>query len=218
MTACGGLYVGRLLAERLSLPLLDREVLTGAARLLRADEARLTGRDERRSTFWERFLSTFSAGTPETPYVPPPFPFVEDEELFSAEAAVIRRAAAESGAVIIGHGAATVLRGDPGLLRVFCHAPLEFRARRLLELYGLSGVSEARATVESMDRKRERYLKEVSGIDWRDSGEYDLCINTAKTGFTQAVDLIAGLVEGGTLPDNPDNSSDVTTSTKQRRK
>lgn len=195
MTACGGLYVGRLLAERLSLPLLDREVLTGAAKLLREDEARLSGRDERRSSFWERVLGAFSAGTPDTGYAPPPFPFVEDEDLFSAEATVIRTAVQENSAVIIGHGAATILRGHPGLLRVFCHAPLAFRARRLMELYGLPDIREAQTAVESMDRNRERYLRAVSGIAWRDAAEYDLCINTAVTGFEKAVDLIADLVE-----------------------
>lgn len=195
LTACGGLYIGRRLAERLQVPCYDREILTAAAQLIRQDEGLLSGRDERRSTFWERVLGAFSAGTPETEYTPPPFPFVEDEALFGAEAAVIRQAAARGSCVFIGHGAARILAGHPGLLRVFCHAPRDFRIGRLKLLYPRYNEREAAAAVDANDGQQQEYLKAVAGINWRQAAAYDLCLNTALTGLDQAVEIVLALLE-----------------------
>ena len=202
LTACGGYYIGRSLAEWLQLPCYDREILTGAAQLINQDAGLLSGRDERRATFWEKLLGAFSGGTPETEYTPPSFPFVEDESLFEAEAAVIRHVAAQGSAVFIGHGAAQVLQGQPGLLRVFCHAPREFRVQRLGELYGYSE-RDAAAALDANDRQQREYLKAVAGINWREATAYDLCLNTALTGIDEAVDIILGVLKQRESYDNP---------------
>jgi len=201
LTACGGYYIGRALAERLQLPCYDREILTGAAQLINQDAGPLSSRDERRATIWEKLLGAFSVGTPETEYAPPTFPFVEDESLFGAEAAVIRHAAAQGSGVFIGHGAARVLNGQPGLLRVFCHAPREFRVQRLRELYGYNE-RDAAAALDANDRQQREYLKAVAGINWRDATAYDLCLNTALIGIDEAVDIILGVLKQRESYDN----------------
>lgn len=192
LTACGGLYIGRRLAERLMIPCYDREILTGAAQLLHIDAEALTFRDESRGTVWERILGAFSSGTPETEYAPPPFPFVEDEDLFNAEASAIRSAASRGGGVFIGHGAATALLGHPRLLRVFCHAPREFRISRLCLLYPEYSEQDAAREVDANDLRQQKYLRKISGINWRDATAYDLTINTALTGIDTAVEVIHG--------------------------
>ncbi len=194
LTACGGQYIGQRLAERLQIPCYDREIVTGAAQLLRQEESILLGRDERRSSFWEKLLGAFSAGTPETEYAPPPFPIVEDEELFSAEAEVIRQAVTRGSGVFIGHGAAAVLQGELGLFTVFCHAPREFRVKRLGKLYPQYRAQEAAAAVDQSDRQQQRYLQAVAGINWRDATAYDLTLNTERIGVEQAVEVILHLL------------------------
>jgi CMP/dCMP kinase len=202
LTACGGLYVGRSLAQWLELPCYDREILTGAAQLINQDAGVLSGRAERRATIWEKLLGAFAGGTPETEYTPPNFPFLEDEALFEAEAAAIRQAAARGSGIFIGHGAARALQGEPGLLRVFCHAPREFRVRRLSELYGYNE-RDASAAVDANDRRQGDYLKAVAGINWREATAYDLCINTALTGIDEAVDIILGVLKVREQHDTP---------------
>jgi hypothetical protein len=190
LTACGGQYIGQRLAERLQIPCYDREIVTGTAQLLRQEETALLGRDERRTSFWEKLLGAFSVGTPETEYAPPPFPMLEDTQLFSAEAEVIRQAAARGSGVFIGHGAAAVLQGEPGLFRVFCHAPREYRIQRLMKLYPNYNQQAAAVAVEQSDRQQQRYLKAVAGINWRDATAYDLTLNVATTGIDEAVAVI----------------------------
>jgi len=191
MTACGGLYIGRRLAARLGWTCLDQEILAGAAHRLRQDEQQLAGRDERVLSFGRKLLAAFSAGTPENDYAPPPFPFPEDEELFAAETQVIREAVRDgAGAVIIGHGGSSILKALSGVVRVFCHAPLPYRTHRLMALYGILDEHEARRAVEEQDRARERYLKVVTGLNWKENDQYDLCINTAACGPDAVVDIV----------------------------
>src|SRR5207253_9891039 len=61
----GGSYVGRVIAERLGLRYVDREVLHRAAETLGVEEEALEANRERVSTFWERFLGSLSFGPPE---------------------------------------------------------------------------------------------------------------------------------------------------------
>ena len=68
---CGGSYLGQCLADSLQVRCLDREIVSHAAQQLAVDEAELTEREERGSSFWERMLRGISAGPPEALYQPP---------------------------------------------------------------------------------------------------------------------------------------------------
>jgi cytidylate kinase len=193
MVACGGLYIGRRVAESLHIPCLDQEILSLAAKELQQDEKQLTTRDERLLSFGQKLLATFGLGSPEAEYVPPPFPFPEDNELFAAEKTVILGALKDSGAVIVGHGGGSILKDFSSAVRVFCHAPLAFRIQRLMDLYNFTDEAEARRAVEDQDRARERYLKAVTGRNWKDVDQYDLCIDTSSVGIEQAAKLIITL-------------------------
>jgi len=199
MVACGGLYIGRQVAKRLSIPCLDQEILAGAARHLRQDEQLLAGRDERVLSFGQKLLAAFSAGSPETEYAPPPFPFPEDEELFAAEKMFILDETNRSGGVIIGHGGSSILKDHPGVVRIFCHAPLPFRINRLMTLYNLTDEKTARRAIEEQSRSRERYLRAITGRDWKDVDQYDLCINTSTCTLNAAVEIIMTVVESGNV-------------------
>lgn len=193
MVACAGLFIGRRVAEMLNTPCLDQEILSRAAKQLQQDEQQLTGRDERLLSFGQKLLAAFSAGSPDTEYVLPPFPFPEDDDLFAAEKQVIIDAVNGSGAVIIGHGGAAILKDHPTAVRVFCHAPLAYRTRRLMQLYKIADEREARQSVEEQDRVRERYLKAVTGRHWKDVDQYDLCIDVATVTAETAAELIGSL-------------------------
>ena len=192
---CGGSYLGRLVAQRLGFRYLDREVLRQAAEHLGLTLGEVEDRAERLSRGWEQIVKFFGAGSPESPYVPPPIRVVFDEELFRVEAAILRRVAQEQSCVIVGKGAAHLLAGHPRLLRLFLHAPREFRVRRLLQLYAVLDRSEAAARIEESDENRQRFHRSLLDTDWTDARGYDLCINTGSVGFIEARELIVTLVE-----------------------
>jgi CMP/dCMP kinase len=190
----GGAYLGQQLARRLDYRYVDREILEQASAKLGTEEESLLGREERRSGFWEKLLWTFSVSTPEVGYVPPPLRVVYDKELLETEAGIIREIATRSNAVIMGRGGAHILQGRPNLVRVFVHAPGEFRLQRVMELYGMTA-DGARETMEESDRERAKFVRSTFGVYFGDARLYDLCIDTAATGFTLAEEMVIQLVE-----------------------
>ena len=66
----GGSYVGQLVAGRLGLRYVDREILSEASKLLGRDENELMNLEERASTLMERLMKSFVVGTPEVTYAP----------------------------------------------------------------------------------------------------------------------------------------------------
>jgi CMP/dCMP kinase len=196
----GGAWVGQAVAQRLGLKYADREILAEAASALDMQTDDLAPMEERVRGFWERLGTTFARGGVDSPFMPPPLPRVSESELFAAERAIIQTLAARGGAVIVGRGAAHILKGRPGVIRVFLFAPLPMRIALAMEEYGLTDHQAAAAVVRTSDAQRARFVKSVTGKDWCDASLYDMCLNTGLTGLDGAVDLIVELMERpGTL-------------------
>lgn len=190
----GGARVGREVAQRLGLRYADREILAEAARTLQVETDDLQPLEERVRSFWERLGDMFGKGAVDTPFMPPPLPVVSPRDLFAVERQIIRTLAAEGNAVIVGRGAAHVLSGQPGVIRVFLHAPLESRVALAIEEYDLADHDAALALVRQSDAQRARFVQEITGHEWCDATLYDATLNTALTGLDRAVDLIVDLI------------------------
>jgi cytidylate kinase len=191
----GGSCIGRRLSERLGIRYADRAILKSTTEYLGQDEEQIGFREERASGFLEDLLRGFIQGSPEAAYVPPPLRPVYDPELFETEALVIRKIADIGDCVIVGRGAFHVLRERAGLISVFLHAPEEFRLERIMHAYQIPDSSAAAELVRDSDRKRNRYVKSLAGVEWTDSRCYHLCINTAFAGFGTAEEMILKLVD-----------------------
>lgn len=193
-TASGGSYIAHALARKLGFRYLDNEVLYKAAKLLGADERELSGREERVSGFIENIVRSFSFGTPEAAYVPPSRRPVYDRELFDAEARIIQEVAGSCNAVVVGRAGFNVLKGCRRLVNVFIHAPLGFRIKRLMEFRNISDRAEARSVIEESDGRREKFIRDMAGIDWTDARNYHMCIDTSAAGLQASEEMILGLV------------------------
>ena len=185
----GGGFVGKRLATRLGCRYLDREILVEAARRLNKEPDALEAYDERHLTFWERTRMAYALGAPDAPYVPPPLS-VDDTDLFEVESAIIRSAAERGPAVIVGRAGFAILKGEPGLLSVLLHAPLEKRARRVMKLYKLASLEEAKEIVVRTDRDRGQFVKAAVGIDRLDPRNYHLCVDTDRLGTGKAIEFV----------------------------
>ena len=190
----GGSYLGRRVAQRQGFAYLDREILQEAAASLGVDASELEGAEERVGGFWERVLRAFELGTPDVAYFPPPVRAIPDEVLFEIETKVIRRTAVERDCVIVGHAGFHSLQGEPRLANVFVHAPLDFRVRRVADLYRTTD-EEARAMIERADQDRERFILRMTGKSWYDARNYHLSVDTERTGFERAEEMILALTE-----------------------
>jgi CMP/dCMP kinase len=192
---CGGSFIGRQAAAQLGIKYVDREILLQAASLLDENENELSAREERISTFWERMLRTFCYGVPEAGYNPPPLRPIADNELFAVESKVIRKLAESYSAVIVGRAGSHILSGLPNLVSVFLHASMEFRIKRVMEIYNIADTGRAEQIIADTDLQRKNFVKAMTGTDWSNAMNYHMCIDTGVAGFTAATQLITNLAD-----------------------
>lgn len=182
----GGKTVGKLLAERLSIPYYDRDLI----RLASEDSGinvRLFGQADEtaRVSLFKRYGREYGRSV-----IPPGSDeFTSNDNLFNIQAKIIRELAEQESCIIVGRCADHVLHGQPRLLRVFIHAPMDFRIHEVETRYGLSRKDAVRE-IEKIDRARALYYRYYTGQDWNDARNYDLCINSASLGFDRTTEAV----------------------------
>ena len=192
----GGAVIGRQVARKLRFHYLDQEIVRRVAEKVRQEARILAGREERISSLWENLLQVFAIGAPEAAYPPPEIcRYYSDRELFLLEGEVIHEVAARQNAVIVGRGGFRVLQGHSGLVSIFLHADRTIRAATIRVFYDLKSDREALDLVAEYDRRRERFLKTMTGVDWLSASNYHLCLDTGRIGMEAAGDLIVRLAE-----------------------
>jgi cytidylate kinase len=191
----GGSYVGQLIATQFGIKYVDREVLRLAAEEFGCDEETVAARAERVSSFWERILSGLTLGPPETHYAPPPLRNFSDKQLFEKQTEILKKIAVKNDCVIVGWGGCHVLPRHRGKINIFCHAPLSFRVKRVLEVYHPRSEAEAREMILESDEMRKRYIFEMTGKDWACAENYHLSINTSLLPLQKTAELIIEILK-----------------------
>ena len=189
----GGSYIGQLVAKRLGLKYIDREVLHLAAQEFGCDEETIAARSERITSFWERVLGGFSLGAPEAVYSPPPLGNFTDRELFEKQTQILKRIASQEDCVVVGWAGVFMLPRHRGMFSVFCHAPRSFRVKRIMQVYDDLSEEKARNLIAESDRTREIYFNEMTGHDWTCAKNYNLSIDTSLQPLEEIAELIISL-------------------------
>ena len=99
------------------------------------------------------------------------------DAIFESEGEVIRRLADQGNCVILGRCAGYFLRDRQDCLKVYLHAPEDFRVKRIMDTEDLSE-EDARRKVRRMDRRRSDNYHYYTRRIWGHSGNYDLTIDT----------------------------------------
>ncbi|HXI74385.1 MAG TPA: cytidylate kinase-like family protein [Pyrinomonadaceae bacterium] len=189
----GGSYIGQLIAKRLGLKYIDREVLHLAAQEFGCDEETIAARSERVTSFWERVLGGLSFGVPEAKYNPPPLGNFSDRELFEKQTQILKRIASHEDCVVVGWAGVFMLPRHRGMFTVFCHAPKSFRVKRIRSIYQDLTEEKARSLIIESDRTREIYFNEMTSHDWTCARNYNLSIDTSLQPLEEIADLIVAL-------------------------
>ena len=182
----GGKTVGKMLADKLGIPFYNREIITmasedsGVNAMLFSDE-RLKG------DFLTRLRAHYHGNTP----VPNDSSksYLKDEALFAYQVKIIRRLADQGPCVMIGRCADYILREREDVFNVFVHAPMAYRADRIVRLYGESERSPEQR-LQDKDKKRRVNYKHYTGRDWGVSQNYHLSLDSAAIGVDHCADVI----------------------------
>jgi cytidylate kinase len=191
--ASGGAYIGHLVARTLGYKYVEREVLYKAAEELDVDIAEIRF-EEQNFGFMQNLMKSFFFGTPEMAYVPPSRRPIYEPELFEVESRIIKTFADQYNSVIIGRGGYSVLRGRPGVVNVYIHAPMDFRINRLRSFHDITR-EQARDELETSDLQRIKFLKKMTNTDQYDARNYHVCIDAEAAGFETAQRMIIDLVK-----------------------
>ena len=122
---------------------------------------------------------------------------------------VILEAAEEGNCVIVGRCADYILKDREDALHVFIHAPMEARAKRIVERYGESD-KKPEERLKEKDSKRSVNYKHFTGQVWGDCRNYDICLNSDVVGIDKCAEIIVELAKSEdhrTKFDNPESDS-----------
>ena len=78
----------------------------------------------------------------------------------------------------MGRAADYILKENPNLVKVFIYAPKEYRIKKVMEMYGDSK-KQAPKSIEKSDKNRSSFYTLVTGQNWGNPENYDLCIDSS---------------------------------------
>ena len=183
----GGREIGRKLALRLGIPFYDHELISRAAKKSGFSEELFEQLDKRATNSLLYSLTMFgSTGLNGMSLT---------DQLFLAQANIIREVADNGPAVLVGRCADHVLREYDNRFDFFITGSLDDRLQRIQthDDYELSGKSP-RAALEKMDKQRATYYNYYTGKVWGKSDHYDLCVNAGRLGIDESIEVILAYV------------------------
>jgi cytidylate kinase len=187
----GALAIARRVAGALHYEYVDEQLPVVVAKRLQVTPEAVVANEEASPSLGERLLNSLELATPElaTASVAEPF----DEALQRAVRDAVREYAARGNVVIVGRGASAILTGRAGILRVFLHAPRQWRVTHVVESARVP-LEVARAEVDRIDRARAAYVRQWYGVTFGDPANYDLCIDASRLAEPQCAELIVAAV------------------------
>src|ERR1700691_3040955 len=143
---------------------------------MECDRQHVERHEERRDPLHYRLFKAFLRGSFEGSLNEPRMKVADAESIRHLTEELVRGAAAEGNAVIVGRGSAYYLHDRPDALHVFIYAPFEEKVRRLQ----LEERSQAEAVelAESVDRERSAFIKQHFGVEWPVRHFFQLMINS----------------------------------------
>jgi cytidylate kinase len=187
----GALDVARRVADALGYEYVDQQLPVVVAKRLQVPPEAIVASEDASRTLSERLLTSLELATPEVAAASASGPF--DETLLRAVRDAVREYADRGKVVIVGRGASAILSGRPDVLRVFLHAPRQWRIQHLVESARVSP-EIARAEVDRIDRARSAHMRQWYGVIFGDSANYDLSIDTSQLAAQPCADIIVAAV------------------------
>jgi cytidylate kinase len=163
------------LAKLLNYTFVDKEEIEENIKSYGFTGAQFSKYDERKPGFW----TSLSRG--------------RDNYLHYLKMAMFAEAA-HGNCIMIGRGAAAILKHVPGVVSVFLAAPYEIRAERVKSYFQCDD-KRAKQIIEQSDKDREGFHRYFFDIDWTDACNYHLCINTGNFHPMLGAKIIKGLLE-----------------------
>ena len=173
-----GREIGVKLAEKLDIPMYDRNLFDEIGKIKNIDTNNLEKYDEvPRKFFFSRKVNGYS-NSPE-------------ENVAELQFCLLKSKAADGDSfVVVGRCADELFRGMPGFVSIFILADMDEKVKRIMEIRKMDE-KKARAAIEKHDRKRKMYHDYFcKGGKWGDCKNYDICVNSSRLGIDGTVKFL----------------------------
>ena len=186
--ASGGSEIAQAVADKLGIPLYNKELITLAAKksglteegdaLHRRDEAVDASENQRSGSL---IYSLYMMGNT--------MPLAD--QVYILQSNVIKELASQGPCVILGRCGDYVLRERPNVLRTFVYAPVADRVGRAKVRPDAKEMPDRmwESQLAKHDRARASYYNYYTENRWGEAKNYDLCLNAA-LGLDTCADLI----------------------------
>ena len=179
----GGRTIAKEVAERMGLPCYDQELIekieeqSGLSKEFIAERGEYTLRGGwLANAFSDRSYNGLSM----------------QDYLWTLQRKTILELAEQGPCVIVGRCADFILDGKADLLKVFIHASIEARARRIVEKYGESAEAPEKR-LRDKDIRRSSYYRFYTDVEWGIAKNYDIALDSGTLGIDRCVDIITSL-------------------------
>ena len=115
-----------------------------------------------------------------------------EDILWEHQYRVIAELAEKSSCVIVGRCADFILQDKADCLKVFIHADMAFRAKRIVEVYG-EWKQAPEERLRDKDKCRAAYHRFYTDMKWGYAQNYHLTLDSGVLGIDKCVDIIAEL-------------------------
>lgn len=173
-----GREIGVKLAEKLDIPLYDRNLFEEIGKIKNIDTNNLEKYDEVPRKF---FVSRKVNGYSNSP----------EENVAEMQFGLLKSKAADGDSfIVVGRCADELFRGMDNFVSIFILADMKDRIERIEEVRGMDE-RKAKLAIERHDRKRKRYHDYFSkGGKWGDCKNYDICVNASRLGVEGTVEFL----------------------------
>ena len=177
--ASGGSEIAQAVADKLGIPLYNKELITIAAKKSGLTEEAIAASENQRSS--SLIYSLYMMGNT--------MPLAD--QVYILQSNVIKELAQKGSCVILGRCGDYVLRDRKDVLRTFVFAPLDQRIAIAKSRPDAKDMSDRlwETTLAKHDRARASYYNYYTENHWGEAKNYDLCLNAA-LGRDVCADLI----------------------------
>ena len=117
-----------------------------------------------------------------------------NHKIFLAQFDTIKKIAQKGPCVIVGRCADYVLKNEPNVVNFFISGNTYEKKARILERYDIEK-NKVEDFIKKTDKRRASYYNYYTDMKWGEAKNYDLCINSSKTGIQGAVDIMKAYIE-----------------------
>jgi cytidylate kinase len=179
----GGRTIGRQIADRLGIPCYDAELIDKIAS--ESGFSREYIKEQGEYSAGGHWLSNVFSGRDRNGHS-------YQDDLWVLQRKIILELAEKGPCVIVGRCADYILKERTDCLRVFIHADMESRARRIVEQYGERSETPEKRLREK-DKRRAAYYQFYTDFRWGDVRNYHISLDSGALGLEKCVDILTEL-------------------------